>query len=129
MLWRLTNAICITGVHNLHGLPSILGGIASAILVAVDDDAEFLYHGDMNQSARQIGAVVSTLAVAISSGVATGFLMRLATLGEFAATEEYNDAMWWEGEYMDLLPQQELDLSTSKSKASISPVAINETTV
>lgn len=109
------------GVHNLHGLPSVLGGLASAIFVAIDDDAEFLHNGEISQPARQIGAVVTTLAVAIASGFLTGVLMRISTLGEHAATEEFNDAMWWESGYMERLPQEELDLS-GKSKASVAPI-------
>lgn len=113
------------GVNNLHGLPSILGGLASAVFVAIDDDADFLHHGDINQSGRQIGAVVTTLALAIASGFLTGLLMRLATFGEHAATEEFTDAVWWESGYMERMPQEELDLS-GKSKASISPIVITE---
>jgi ammonium transporter Rh len=33
------------GVHNLHGLPAILGGLASAVFVTTDSDATFLEHG------------------------------------------------------------------------------------
>lgn len=111
------------GVHNLHGLPSVMGGIASAIFVTTDDDADFLYNDGMSQSLRQIMAVVTTLALSIVSGYTTGIVMKLVTLGESATIDEYNDAMWWEGVCMEALPQHELDLS-GKSKASVSPIVI-----
>ncbi|CAB9497154.1 Ammonium transporter Rh type [Seminavis robusta] len=111
------------GVHNLHGLPSVLGGLASAIFVAIDDDAEFLHNDGIPQPVRQILAVLTTIALAVSSGFLTGIAMKFATLGEASFVEEYNDAMWWEGCYMQAMPQDELDLS-AKSKASISPIVI-----
>ena len=30
------------GVHNLHGIPSVLGGLASIVLVAIDSNADCL---------------------------------------------------------------------------------------
>ena len=115
------------GVHNLHGLPSVLGGLASAIFVAIDHDAEFLHNDGLPQPVRQIMAVVTTLALAVVSGYATGIVMKLSTLGENATMDEYNDAMFWEGSYMEALPQHELDLS-GKSKASVSPIIVTEET-
>jgi ammonium transporter Rh len=113
------------GVHNLHGLPSVLGGLASAIFVAIDNDAAFLHNDGIPQPARQILAVVTTLVLALASGFLTGVVMRFVTLGEALSIEEYNDAMWWESCYMDALPKDELDQS-AKSKASISPMMVEE---
>ena len=109
------------GVHNLHGLPSVLGGLASAIFVAIDNDAIFLHNDGIPQPARQVLAVIATLAMAIGSGLLTGIVVTLATVGESTNMEHYNDAMYWDGGYMDALPQDELDQS-AKSKASISPM-------
>ena len=113
------------GVHNLHGLPSVWGGLASAIFVAVDNEADFLHNEGISQAARQVLAVVTTLAVALVSGLFTGVVMKFSTLGEAASIDDYNDAMWWECAYMEAPPQDELDLS-GKSKASISPIMIVE---
>jgi len=33
------------GVGNLHGWPSIVGGVLSIIFVTLDDEAEYLPHG------------------------------------------------------------------------------------
>jgi ammonium transporter Rh len=116
------------GVHNLHGLPSVLGGLASAIFVAIDNDAAFLYNDGIPQPARQILAVVTTLVLALVSGFLTGAVMRFGTFEEASSMEDYNDAMWWESCYMDALPQDVLDQST-KSKASISPMMTVEEAV
>lgn len=115
------------GVHNLHGIPSLLGGLSSAMFVAIDNDAAFLHNEGIPQPVRQILAVVTTLALAIVSGYITGIVMKLTTLGEIVTMDEYNDAMWWVGGYMELLPQHELDLS-GKSKTSVSPIIIQEAT-
>ena len=113
------------GVHNLHGIPSVLGGISSALFVVIDGDAVFLHNEGIALPVRQIMAVITTLALAIVSGYVTGIVMKIATLGESATIDEYNDAMWWTGGYMELLPQHELDLS-GKSKASVSPIIVEE---
>jgi ammonium transporter Rh len=115
------------GVHNLHGLPSVLGGLASAIFVAIDADAEFLHSEGMAQPVRQVMAVVTTLALAIASGYLSGFIMTL--LGEGHACEEYLDAIWWDGAYMDKMrPQDELDCSRGSRGASVHPIDISSNT-
>ncbi|KAG7362805.1 ammonium transporter family-domain containing protein [Nitzschia inconspicua] len=87
------------GVGNLHGLPSLLGGIGSIVFVLLDSDAEFLSFGPLQQSLRQLLAVVMTVALASSSGFLTGKAMTKAAP---AMDEEgYEDAAWWEGKYFN----------------------------
>jgi len=107
------------GVHNLHGLPSFLGGLASAVFVTIDSSADFLEHAKGTQSARQIEAVLATLALALASGYLTGFIM-VKTVAVTPA--EYDDAAWWESEYLEDLECQEMDKS-QRSRASITPHA------
>ncbi|KAL3935280.1 MAG: hypothetical protein SGBAC_009169 [Bacillariaceae sp.] len=90
------------GVGNLHGWPSILGGILSIVFVALEPDAEFLTFGGTSQYMRQFLGVLATLGVASTTGYFTGFLM-MKTVGE--APDEYDDSLWWEGEYFD--PEEE----------------------
>ena len=87
------------GVGNLHGLPSLLGGIGSIIFVLLDPEAEFLMSGPLVQIARQLAAVVATVVIAILTGYLTGKLMKKGAL--MAEKDEYDDAVWWEGEYFD----------------------------
>jgi ammonium transporter Rh len=88
------------GVGNLHGWPSLLGGLASVAFVAFDGDAEFLTYGVFSQCVRQFLGVVSTIVVAVGSGYFTGTVMtKTAIAGE--VPDEYDDGVWWEGEYFE----------------------------
>jgi ammonium transporter Rh len=107
------------GVHNLHGLPSFLGGLASAVFVTIDSSADFLEHAKGAQAARQIEAVLATLVVALASGYLTGFIMVKAVV---LTPAEYDDAAWWESEYLEGLDCDEIDKS-QRSRASITPDA------
>lgn len=88
------------GVHNLHGLPAILGGLASAVFVALDSGADFLVHEGRKQAWMQVAAVVSTVAFAVSTGWLTGFL--LTKFNSDYMFLEYDDSVWWwEGEFYE----------------------------
>jgi ammonium transporter Rh len=86
------------GVGNLHGWPSIIGGLASILFVACDSDAEFLQNGVASQMIRQLLGVIATLTVSITSGYATGML--ISDLKD-DATPSYTDDVWWHAEYFD----------------------------
>lgn len=77
------------GVHNLHGMPGLLGGVAGSIMAALA--SEDIYgvnvgkifpgrteknYSAMDQGGYQMAAVVVTLAISISSGCLTGVLLR-----------------------------------------------------
>lgn len=85
------------GVGNLHGYPSIVGGILSVVFVALDPDADFLQYDMAQQMVRQLLAVITTLAMASVSGYYTGVLVKgfKAELG----TASYSDSIWWHLEY------------------------------
>lgn len=88
------------GVHNLHGMPSILGGLASAIFVTVDSGADFLQHEDTRtQAGHQVLAVLATLAFALTSGWLTGIV--LVKCSPSTPSVEYDDAAWWESSYLN----------------------------
>lgn len=86
------------GVGNLHGWPSVLGGVASIVFVAMDSNAEFLVFGGFWQCFCQLLGVVCTIAMAIGSGYITGLFMLRMAQGD---PDQYNDSLWWEGEYFD----------------------------
>jgi len=79
------------GVGNLHGYPSVIGGLASILFVAIDSDAEFLNWGYGAQSGFQLLAVVATLVMAKTSGFISGKLI-LNNVGKHA---DYDDNVWW----------------------------------
>jgi ammonium transporter Rh len=87
------------GVGNLHGWPSIVGGLASAVFVLLDPDREFLARG-MFQFLFQILGVLGTILVAVTSGYGTGLVMMKYGSLE-VKPDEYDDAVWWEGPYFE----------------------------
>jgi ammonium transporter Rh len=82
------------GVGNLHGYPSVLGGLLSIVLVCVDHNADFLEHGLGVQSIAQTLAVAGTLAASIVTGYFTGMFV-LGNSDSFAGVPDYEDAVWW----------------------------------
>jgi ammonium transporter Rh len=86
------------GVGNLHGLPSVLGGLLSIAFVAMDPNAEFLSSSGIEQCFRQLMGVVCTLVVSIGSGCVTGMLMKMM---DKTSPSEYDDGEWWEGGYFE----------------------------
>jgi ammonium transporter Rh len=87
------------GVHNLHGMPSLVGGIASTIFVLINSDAPFLLHAPTTQVICQLAGVAVSILLAIASGSFTGAIMVMSATD--SAPAEYDDAAWWEGEYFE----------------------------
>lgn len=87
------------GVGNLHGYPSVLGGLASAFFVAFDADNVNLpdIATGMTQPFRQLAGVAITLILSLTSGYFTGVIMT----GIGSSAIEYDDGVWWEGEYFE----------------------------
>jgi ammonium transporter Rh len=111
------------GVHNLHGMPSILGGLASAVFVAIDSQAEFLVHSDKAQPGQQVLAVVATLGVAVVSGFLTGRILVCVQDPTSSSVIEYDDAPWWEGEYFSALVKEDQEkMGRSHHSVGIMPV-------
>jgi len=93
---RVQDALCNAGlhdscgIHNLHGMPSILGGLLSAIF------PKFLHNSegtaDWGNPGHQLAGIGATLAIAIASGALTGGVMKV-----FAdQSESFADAMYWD---------------------------------
>ena len=98
------------GVHALHGLSSVLGGLASIVFVVVDSNASFL--SDEKSVSQlclsQFMAVLFTLFVATVSGLLTGHAMvfsgtirRQSTdgSGDGRRPSAYDDRLYWESGY------------------------------
>eukprot|EP00557_Chaetoceros_sp_GSL56_P005444 CAMPEP_0176490952 /NCGR_PEP_ID=MMETSP0200_2-20121128/8159_1 /TAXON_ID=947934 /ORGANISM="Chaetoceros sp., Strain GSL56" /LENGTH=424 /DNA_ID=CAMNT_0017888321 /DNA_START=134 /DNA_END=1408 /DNA_ORIENTATION=- len=85
------------GVANLHGYPSVVGGLSSIFFVCIDSKADFLVYGLGLQSIIQALAVLATIAAASISGYLTGSYVLKNPLS-FADVPDYEDAVWWVGE-------------------------------
>ena len=90
------------GVHNLHGLPGILGGIVSAIVLVmsnedlyIDQDNNDYPFGDNSlsqQATQQILAILVTLCISIFGGLFIGVLMikgMKSPINEFIDSENF----------------------------------------
>ncbi|XP_077484751.1 ammonium transporter Rh type B-like [Amblyomma americanum] len=112
------------GVHNLHGMPGLLAGVSSIIVAATVSHQSHGYslfsiyparaaelnstdvRGGFNvtsglgrsagkQAAYQLWALLTTLAIAISGGVATGLLVRLECFDPVDSAELFDDNLAW----------------------------------
>jgi len=86
------------GVGNLHGYPSIVGGLASILFVAMAP-ADFLNYQYGTQSIHQLIAVVATLVIAKITGFISGKIV-LNKPGEHVLNKpeehaDYDDNVWW----------------------------------
>uniref|UniRef100_A0A7N8XV23 Ammonium transporter Rh type A n=1 Tax=Mastacembelus armatus TaxID=205130 RepID=A0A7N8XV23_9TELE len=79
------------GVHNLHGMPGILGGLAGqcyhVLLVAT--------------ASMQAAALASSIGFALVGGAITGLIMKLPIWGQPPDQNCFDDSIYWE------VPQEE----------------------
>lgn len=81
----------VCGIHNLHGMPGVLGAVAGAISASLASEDEYGQHiGDIfparghgrsasEQGWYQAATLGVTLAMSIGGGIFTGFLVKAAT--------------------------------------------------
>ncbi|CAN9507890.1 unnamed protein product [Ophioblennius macclurei] len=77
------------GVHNLHGMPGILGGLAGIVAVA-------LGKSEKGSAAMQAAALASSLGFALVGGAITGLIMRLPFWGQPPDQNCFDDSLYWE---------------------------------
>ncbi|XP_041661133.1 ammonium transporter Rh type A [Cheilinus undulatus] len=76
------------GVHNLHGMPGILGGLAGIVAVALGKKK-----GD---ASMQAAALASSLGFALVGGAVTGLIMKLPFWGQPPDQNCFDDSIYWE---------------------------------
>ncbi|NXE35939.1 RHAG protein, partial [Ptilorrhoa leucosticta] len=81
------------GVHNLHGLPFFLGGIASIIVTATKRETR---NGHLLTPGMQAAALGSTLGIALLGGALTGAILKLPFLGQVSDQNCFDDSVYWE---------------------------------
>nr|UQS87548.1 ammonium transporter Rh type B [Rhamdia quelen] len=116
------------GVHNLHGMPGVLGAIVGAVTAAVASDAVYgkglenvfpSISQDYTASSQAIMQIVSlavTLGMALIGGLIVGFILKLPIYGAPPDTLCFEDSVYWE------VPEAEKDhneLTTVKSAEEI----------
>lgn len=120
------------GVHNLHGLPGIIGGLAGIVGAGMASDALYgngLYETfperrqrtAMVQAGYQAAGLGTSLAIAIIGGLITGFILRIPVWGQPPDQNCFDDQIYWE------VPDSENEhnelLSSEHGKHQSNPVA------
>ncbi|XP_038582352.1 ammonium transporter Rh type A-like [Micropterus salmoides] len=77
------------GVHNLHGMPGILGGLAGIVAVALGKK-------EGGDAAMQAAALGSSLGFAFVGGAVTGLIMKLTIWGQPPDQNCFDDSIYWE---------------------------------
>jgi ammonium transporter Rh len=93
------------GVHNLHGMPGVLGGIIGGITAAAADDSVFGnniseifekrgapdFRTAVQQGGYQVAALTITLTISIVGGLITGMIIRAKCFDGPVEDECFND--------------------------------------
>ncbi|XP_030577095.1 ammonium transporter Rh type A [Archocentrus centrarchus] len=92
------------GVHNLHGMPGILGGLAGVVAVAMGKSKK-------GSAAMQVAALGSSIGFALVGGAITGLIMKLPIWGQPPDQNCFDDSIYWE------VPNEEEDNEESLAHA------------
>ncbi|XP_004628366.1 ammonium transporter Rh type A [Octodon degus] len=77
------------GVHNLHGLPGLIGGLSSIVVIA-------LGVSNMSTVAMQAAALGSSIGTAVAGGVVTGLILKIPCWEHPSNEYCYDDSVYWE---------------------------------
>lgn len=77
------------GVHNLHGLPGVLGGLSGIVAVALGKK-------EGGSAAMQAIALASSLGFALVGGTVTGFILKLPVWSQPPDQNCFDDSLYWE---------------------------------
>ncbi|KAG7469560.1 hypothetical protein MATL_G00130200 [Megalops atlanticus] len=97
------------GVHNLHGMPGVLGAIVGAITAALATEEVYgegmkdvfpdVSSGEITasfQGVRQAISLAVTLGIALLGGLIVGFILKLPIYGAPPDTICFEDSLYWE---------------------------------
>jgi len=113
----------VCGVHNLHGMPGILGGIAGAISAAQADERKYGEHiteifsardtrSAGEQGAYQAAALGCTLAFAIVGGLISGLIIKNLTPRKKTMFSDKDD---WEVPHFGSVKWSEVEMEDMKT--------------
>ncbi|XP_047211052.1 ammonium transporter Rh type C-like 2 isoform X1 [Girardinichthys multiradiatus] len=99
------------GIHNLHAMPGVIGGIVGAITAAAASESVYGHEGlvktfdfdgafkDMvpsKQGGHQAGGLCVALCFGIGGGILVGAILRLPIWGDPADDNCFDDDVYWE---------------------------------
>ncbi len=110
------------GINNLHGMPSLIGGLSSALVCAANRNKDAAIYGDTASSQwfRQILGVICTLSYAIVMGLTVGYIAnKLDPKNE--KIDEFTDVIYWKagGDYpAPRKPVSEIEMHSTEAAAA-----------
>ena len=120
-LHRAINLHDTCGVHNLHGMPSIIAAVASIIACASGYHNEHLwviYNWKLSQLIRyfsatgrdqalyQLLALCVTLGISIVGGAITGFVLNIPIWETLDGVDYFEDGKYWEMEVYQVVQDE-----------------------
>ncbi|XP_041853922.1 ammonium transporter Rh type C-like 2 [Melanotaenia boesemani] len=99
------------GIHNLHAMPGVIGGIVGAVTAAAASDSVYGHEGLVNtfgftgnfasmlpskQGGHQAGALCVAICFGIGGGIIVGTILRLPIWGDPADDSCFDDEAYWE---------------------------------
>ncbi|KAM6180935.1 ammonium transporter Rh type C [Erethizon dorsatum] len=91
------------GIHNLHGIPGVLGGIVGAVTAAFASPDIYGQPGfpkevrtSRIQGKFQVFGLLLSLAMALVGGIMVGLILRLPFWGQAADENCFEDEVYWE---------------------------------
>ncbi|XP_072241660.1 ammonium transporter Rh type C-like 2 [Leuresthes tenuis] len=99
------------GIHNLHAMPGVIGGIVGAITAAAADESVYGRKGLINtfdftgafkdmvptqQGGHQAGGLCVAICFGIGGGILVGAILRLPIWGDPADDNCFDDEPYWE---------------------------------
>ena len=89
------------GVHNLHGIPGILGGLVAALvsLTSYQENMGVMPAGH-HQALNQIYGLLVTLGISVGGGFLAATAIKTVTPGmhQLQTDHMFDDSMWWDEE-------------------------------
>ncbi len=113
------------GIHNLHGMPSVVGGVASVFVAAYNDsrgrDKDIYGEQHSSQWWRQAVAILLCVAFAIATGTITGYFLK-ALYPDSEDEVHFEDEPYWEVAQDYRVSEAEPRPSSVKRPSTIKPV-------
>ncbi|XP_006058262.3 ammonium transporter Rh type C [Bubalus kerabau] len=118
------------GVHNLHGIPGIIGGIAGAVTASIANidlygeeglayafgiERSKLNWSPNMQGRFQAAGLFVSLAMALAGGIIVGVILRLPFWGQAPDENCFEDAVYWE------IPKEPKSTALHSEDSSIKP--------
>uniref|UniRef100_A0A4W4H7W6 Ammonium transporter AmtB-like domain-containing protein n=1 Tax=Electrophorus electricus TaxID=8005 RepID=A0A4W4H7W6_ELEEL len=118
------------GIHNLHAMPGVIGGIVGAITAAAATESVYGKEGLVNtfdftnefknrtpavQGGYQAAAMCVAVCFGIGGGTLVGLILRMPIWGDVTDDNCFNDEFYWEVRFAQKTPSFSLSLSLSLS--------------